>query len=185
LLVVVAVVVFVVAKLPNLVLAELSYMTSTTSVTSTQPQQHHQQHHWHHQRHQQQQTTAPMMTPTTVVLAANICSGNKTPIEINSLLRCVKVMVTFINLASPCLVKADHQNAINKVVGHLMAENPETSVALLVNPHFSYRKNTLWLEEHAVLKGLTNAGCNCDRKFSLLFDEKTVPCLALLSIETV
>jgi hypothetical protein len=94
-------------------------------------------------------------------------------------------MVTFINLASPCLVKADHQNAISKVVGHLMADNPETSVGLIVLPHFTYRKNTLWLEEHAVVKSLTNAGCNCDRKFAMLFDEKSVPCLAPLNTETV
>lgn len=80
-----------------------------------------------------------------------------------------------VNYAAPSLLKVDVTTSTWKLLGHVISStHGQHSVCLLIMPQFTYKPTgNMFLEEHALLKTLSNLSCNVDLPFQLLFDVKS------------
>jgi len=79
--------------------------------------------------------------------------------------------VALANWAAPCLIRQEQQDAQCQIIGFVCMEK-EANLAVCLNPVFCYRKGSLWLTEHAMLKALVTQGVAVDKTWCLLFDKK-------------
>lgn len=78
------------------------------------------------------------------------------------------------NYASPSLIKADISTSTFKMLGHLLGSKFGThALGVLICPVYSYKQHQLFMEEHVLLKQLSNASCSVDTMFQLNFDMKS------------
>ena len=83
-------------------------------------------------------------------------------------------MLFVCNYASPSLIKSDVTTATFSMIGHVLgSEFGPQACGLLLCPVYSYGKHQLFLEEHALLKALSNSSCSVDTMFQLNFDIKS------------
>ena len=91
-----------------------------------------------------------------------------------SSLTLVEAMLFVCNYSSPSLIKSDVTTATFSMIGHVLgSEFGPHACGLLLCPVYSYGKHQLFLEEHALLKALSNASCSVDTMFQLNFDIKS------------
>jgi hypothetical protein len=88
------------------------------------------------------------------------------------------------NLAAPSLFSTEQQNVMQQAVTFLLNEN-KSNLGLLVLPAFAYKRNTIWLLEHNILKSLAEKGANVDRGFSIIFGGKEVQSSMSLMLPTL
>ncbi len=69
------------------------------------------------------------------------------------------------------MIRQEQQDAQCQIIGFVCVEK-EANLALCLSPVFCYRKGSLWLTEHAMLKALVTQGVAVDRTWCLLFDKK-------------
>ena len=84
-----------------------------------------------------------------------------------------EVFLFVANFSSPSLLPSAVTTCALKCMGQTIAQNPESSIGVLISPVFGYKNGTLFNEEFALLKSFANSGCNVDNTFQLLFDPRS------------
>ena len=83
-------------------------------------------------------------------------------------------MLFLCNYTAPSLIKSDITFATFSMIGHMLgSEFGPQSCGLLLCPVYSYQRHHLFLEEHALLKTLSNASCSVGHVFQLNFEAKS------------
>lgn len=85
--------------------------------------------------------------------------------------RSTKMDVSLMNCTALCLIKSDVLKASLSAMGHALTE--QNSIGVLLESVFSYKKNCIWMENHALLKAVTNQNVSIDKMAALNFDPKS------------
>ena len=87
----------------------------------------------------------------------------------------LQALLFIANYTAPCLIKADASVSALKMMGQMIGSGQHAPNAggLLMCPVFSHKAGNLFNEEFALLKQLSNSGCQVDAAFQLLFDVKS------------
>jgi hypothetical protein len=82
------------------------------------------------------------------------------------------VTVALANWAAPCLVPVPQQLAQFHFLNFLVADS-ESNVGLSISPTFAYKKGTVWMLDHALMKSISESGgASLDRMYHVLFTDK-------------
>ena len=92
----------------------------------------------------------------------------------------IEAYLFVVNFAAPSLLKSELVPCILNLVGRMVSANAGTSGALLIAPVYASKSQSLFQEEYALLRTLSNTGCAVDTAFQLLFDPKTKVDILLL-----
>ena len=82
----------------------------------------------------------------------------------------------YLNWSAPSTVKNATQAAQAGAAAFILGQSGR-NVGMMLCPDFTYRKNELWLLEHAITKMLCHKGVSLDRSFTLQFQSKAWPLL--------
>ena len=80
--------------------------------------------------------------------------------------------LVFLNWTAPALVKSEFLDCHISVLSWALHESTQ-SMALALQPVFTYNRGKLRLEEKKMLECLNKGSHNLDRQFSVLFSEKS------------
>ena len=83
----------------------------------------------------------------------------------------LQASVCYLNWTTPSTLKnqtmATQTTAASAILGA-----SQNAIGALLEPVFTYQKNSLWMLQNSCLKRLATAGCTVDRGFVLQFKEK-------------
>lgn len=84
-----------------------------------------------------------------------------------------KATLIICNHSAPSLVKSTIAACVWKMLVHMVTSNPESTMGIFMSPTFAYSKGSLFAEEYAILRTLSNAGCYVDGVFQINFEGKS------------
>ena len=82
-----------------------------------------------------------------------------------------KVIMPYVNWVSPSSVSGTIQNAQKNFIARSLVLG-DSNMGVMLQPLFVYKKNTLWMQEHQIMKGLFERDVHVDKSFGLVFDKK-------------
>ena len=82
-----------------------------------------------------------------------------------------EVIVPYVNWVSPSSVSGPIQVAQKTFISRALVHG-DSNMAVMLQPLYVYRKNTLWMQEHQIMKGLAERDIHVDKSFGLVFDKK-------------
>ena len=77
------------------------------------------------------------------------------------------------NMAAPPLVTAEAQSAAQLLTSHVLCSS-DKSIGILLSPIFVYKRGTLYLAVHSLLKNLAQHQLMVDKDMCLTFEKKVV-----------
>ena len=78
----------------------------------------------------------------------------------------------WLNYSAPCLIPSAVQDAQFQTLAWALHDNVH-SMALVLEPNFTYNKGKLRLEQSKIIEQLTQGHHNLDWQFSIVFKERT------------
>ena len=82
-----------------------------------------------------------------------------------------EVILPYVNWVSPSSVSGAIQNAQKNFISRSLVLG-DSNMAVMLQPLYVYKKNTLWMQEHQIMKGLAERDIHVDKSFGLVFDKK-------------
>ena len=82
-----------------------------------------------------------------------------------------KVIMPYVNWVSPSSVSGPIQNAQKNFIARSLVLG-DSNMGVMLQPVYVYKKNTLWMQEHQIMKGLFERDVHVDKSFGLVFDKK-------------
>ena len=89
----------------------------------------------------------------------------------------LQVTLCLVNWTCPCIYRTEAQTTQTLVLAHVLQQDPQRALGLVLQPVFSYRKNAIFLTEAALVKSLMQQSLSAERVFSVIFASKTAGCL--------
>ena len=82
-----------------------------------------------------------------------------------------EVILPYVNWVSPSSVNGHIQVAQKNFISRSLVSG-DSNMAVMLQPLYVYKKNTLWMQEHQIMKGLAERDIHVDKSFGLVFDKK-------------
>lgn len=87
----------------------------------------------------------------------------------------LQASVCYLNWTAPSTIKNQTMAAQTSATSAILGDSMY-NVGILLEPVFTYQKNSLWMLQNSCLKRLAVAGCTVDKGFVLQFKEKAGQC---------